>query len=312
MKMRESIKQFTLIHLFRQARPTFVLALAALALCLCAPSAPAAESGAPAAVTVGDFTFTPPKGLVEGAGIGAFSGISLKKGVDEKCLSPLYHYKDSGRHVQFIYAKRDEKKPIQALAALLDDKIDPKTVYSLGDNYGLGINGGDVYREWIMFTKGGGFFYIWLYYPSLDVEELAESFKANTPDAEVILAALKSPRVQNWLNFGVLAPNERMSRSQIVYTVPEGWSYTEEGLAVRMTSPDGKKTHIYEPLPDQSITMEECAKMAKGDCQAQNGKDYYWDYDSAGFKLNNGSVLYECMPRPMLRRVISIYLNEKK
>ena len=286
-------------------RLTGALALAALALCLFAAPAPAAEDGQSPPVTVGDFTFTPPAGLSEGAGLRAFPGLSLNKGVDEKALSPLFNYENSGRHVQFISTKRDEKKPIPALKAVLDRAFDdPKDVYSLGDNYGLGIKGGDTYRGWVMFTKDGSFFYLWLYYPSTDVKALAESFKANTPDAEIILTALKSPQVQAWLNFEVLAPNERMSRDRIVYTVPEGATYEEKDGEVRITSPGGKESTVWRMLPDQSLSMGDCLALAKKACEEENGRDFDTEIDEATFKKGETeSVTYECQPRPMLWRV---------
>ena len=281
--------------------------LAVLAFCLLASPAPAAESERPPAVTVGDFTFTPPKDLREGPGLGAFSGLWLNEGVDEKGLSPLYHYAFSGRHVQFISMKRDEKKPMPALKAVLRETIDPKDVYSLGDNYGLGIKGDNLSRAWVMFTKDGSFFYLWLYYPCTDVKALAESFTANTPGAEIILAALKSPQVQSWLNFGVLDSNKRMSSRHAVLTVPEGWSYAEKDGIVRITSPDGKRSVTYEPLPDQTLGIESCLAAAKKACEAENGQDFYSEIDEAYFKKGDTEfVRYECQPRPLLRRVISV------
>ena len=304
-KIPASLRRFQFVKL---------LPLAALALfcCLLAVPAPAAENEPPAAVTVGDFTFTPPAGLRQGGGLRAFSGLSLNKGVDEKALSPLFNYTDSGRHVQFISMKRDEKKPMPALQAVLDETIEPRDVYSLGDNYGLGIKGGDTYRGWVMFTKDGSFFYLWLYYPYTDLKPLVEGFKAGTPGAEIILAALKSPQVQSWLNFEVLEPNQRMSRDRIVYEVPEGWTYEEKDGEVRMVSPDGKKSQITRVLPDQSISMEDCLALAEKASAEENGQDFYTDIDEASFKKSDTEfVTYECQPRPLMWRVTAIVRDRK-
>ena len=294
--------------------------LAALALfcCLAASPAPAAESGREPAVTVGGFTFTPPAELKEGASRPGLSEkiFDLGDGVDKNVRSPLYHFSGSGRHVQFVSAQRPEKNVAAALKAVVGIKLsakgDSNVAYSLGDGLGVGIKGGALVREWAMLTKDGRFFFISTRYCYPDVKSLVNGLKADNPGDEVILAALKSPQVQNWLSFGVLDPNQRMSRDLIVFTVPDGWSYEEKDGEVRMVSPDGKYTTTTRPLPDQSLNDQQCLRMAEKLCEEENGQGFDAPIEYASWRRSDTEyVTYKCMRDPLLLRIIETHPAQK-
>lgn len=306
-----------IIRRLRMAKPAFVsrsfrltgaLALAALALC-CLPASfgLAAEEERLPAVTVGDFTFTPPAILQEGDTL----SYPLAEGVSENA-SVRYLVANSGRCMQVISARSQEKNAVAALKKIVNMTITPDMVYSLGDGLGVGIKNDPFTRSWGMLTRDGHFFFICLFHPYPDLKGLADALKTDQPGAEIILTALKSPQVQSWLNFAVLGPNERMSSDRAVYAVPEGWTYEEKDGEVRIVSKSGRQSLVMRVLEGMK-DFSDCIDAAEAAVEAENGPKLVIDYDGWSFwKDEHTRVIYECVPRPLYRLIIRTNLDKSR
>ena len=306
-----------IIRRLRMAKPAFVsrsfrftgaLALAALILC-CLPASfgLAVEEERLPAVTVGDFTFTPPAGLRQGGNYAC----PLAEGVSSDA-SVRYEVVGSGHCAQVISARSQEKNAVAALKKIVSMPVSPDMVYSLGDGLGVGIKNDTDSRGWAMLTRDGHFFFIWLYNPYPDLKGLAEALKSDQPGAEIILTALKSPQVQSWLNFAVLGPNERVSSDRVVYMVPEGWTYEEKDGEVRMVSKSGRQSRVMRVLKDVK-NFSDCTAAAEAAGKAENGLRFTQDYDVIFFwKDDHTRVVYECIPRPVYRRTTYTDLDKSR
>ena len=133
----------------------------------------------------------------------------------------------------------------------------------------------------------------------------------NIMNSQEQMGVYKEMRQKGWLNFAVLAPNERMSGDRVPYTVPEGWTYEEKDGEVRMVSADGRRSKIERVLKDVT-SFSQCQELAEADCKTESGQKLEYDADIIRCQKDaHTRVLYTCIPRPVYVRLTLIDLDAK-